>query len=127
LHLFHFIITSAYTWDIPSNLFYWLTMLAHAGACVVWAEALSIRREINTGWTSGWEDSEAEHGHQEQASLLANSAGPSMNRTSNKPTTHVLFEEDDVDDEDDTQTGKRKGANGHTHPSIEEIEMKNMD
>jgi hypothetical protein len=105
-------------------------MLAHAGACVVWAEALSIRREMKTGW-SGWEDAQLEdQDHQdegERSGLLSdNNQAPSMTQTANRPTTHVLFEDEDEDDEDDSKKSK-KGANGHGNQGHENIEMKRMN
>lgn len=105
-------------------------MLAHAGACVVWAEALSIRREMHTGWTSGWEDSEIAQGNQEEeeerSGLLVNPQAPTMRQSGHRPTTHVLFEGDEEEEDDEGEDSKRneKGANGHGH---ENIEMKRMN
>ncbi|UZJ56613.1 hypothetical protein CBS101457_005933 [Exobasidium rhododendri] len=131
LHFFHFLLTSHYSKSIPTNLFYWLAMLAHAGACVVWAEALSIRREMLTGWTSGWQDPEEQHGSQEQgegeqSALLSTAPAPSINQTIKKVATHVLFE--DVEDEEEVPNRERKGSsNGNGHSKQDDIEMKRLN
>lgn len=124
LHFFHLLLTTLYTRYIPTSLFYWLVMLAHAGACVVWAEALSIRRELQTSWMPDWEGAEGGEGHsdEERAQLLNDNQTPSMRQTNGNRavTTHVLFEgdEDEMAEEDDSGKGK-KGMNGHHHDSIE--------
>ena len=129
LHLFHLLLTSLYTRNIPTNLFYWLVMLAHTGACVVWAEALSIKREMRTGWVPGWQDSEAEQGlgesgenDEERSQLLASNGAPSMSQAASRPTTHVLFEDNEEDDDDDELGRDSKGATRQ-----ESIEMKRMN
>lgn len=103
-------------------------MLAHAGACVVWAEALSIRRELTSGWTSGQEESEMEQGgdgEDEQSHMLSNNQAPTMEQR--RQSTHVLFQGDENDIGEDLESkskGKKANGNGHGH---ENIEMKRLD
>jgi hypothetical protein len=94
-------------------------MLAHAGACIVWAEALSIRRELHSGWTSGWQDnSTVEQGDDEE-----DHQAPLMGQANRRQSTHVLFDGDNVDnDEGAKMNGKH--ANGH---GPENIEMKRIN
>ncbi|PWN36071.1 uncharacterized protein FA14DRAFT_114651, partial [Meira miltonrushii] len=53
LHVIHLALTWTYTRAFPTSLFYWMVMAGHIGASVVWAEALSIRREMKSGFQSG--------------------------------------------------------------------------
>lgn len=168
LHFWHAVLTTLYTRQLPRSLFYWMVMCAHAGGCVVWAEALAIGREMK-GWTSGLgrqhgddddeddnnDDEEQVHEHD---GLLRGQAGrtgahqdsdsqrreerganngddglaadrPKM-KSSRSPTTHVVFDHDEVLDSDqedehrDAAAGRKGKANGH---SAEAIEMKRLD
>lgn len=104
-------------------------MAAHVGATVVWAEALSIRREMRAGWQSGLEQS-AESGHagltgrgdEEHSRPLDQQ--PSAAHGGPRSAPHVLFDDDeDGNVEDDKDTEKKR--NGHAHG--ESIEMKRLD
>lgn len=128
LHLVHFLLTSLYTRVIPSNLFYWLVMLAHAGACIVWAEALSIRRELHTGWTSGWEDTslmeQGDDDVEQHNDMTSNGPALSMGQTTRRHSTHVLF-----DGEEDDEGGNGTKSNGKEivdGNGRENIEMKRI-
>lgn len=97
LHLMHLLFTSWYSSSIPTSLFWWLVMLAHATACVLWAERVAIRTEMSQSVGHGLvgstapevEVDEEQHGQSRQASS-AQVAQP-----------HVLFDQNDGADEDD--------------------------
>lgn len=119
LQAIHLGLTWFYTRNFPSSLFYWLVMAAHTGASVVWAEALSIRRELRLGFRSGLEgntSTEARRSVEEERSGLLEES-----RTTHNANPHVLFDESDVDDHNDLQ--KRQQAHGN----VEKIEMKRLD
>lgn len=47
LHFIHLVLTTYYAASLPTSLFYWLTIALHAGITIVWAEQLSVKRELN--------------------------------------------------------------------------------
>lgn len=167
LQTIHLALTWFYTRNFPKSLFYWLVMAAHTGGCVVWAEALSIRRELRVGFSSGFDEEEGavggggsgsgcgagegdRHGPDmgcaqgggERSALLGRSSSTSR---AGRPTTHVLFEGDEGDEEvddvvdhggeaprassgNDKHKRSSKQYNGHAHAhGNETIEMKRMD
>jgi protein SYS1 len=137
LHVIHLFLTWFYTRSFPTSLFYWMVMAGHIGATVVWAEALSIRREMKSGFQSGLnENTDTERArnrngnNEEEARLLSSKddeqTKQSQHRTSNsRSAPHVLFDDEDQDDEEVHKNSKEKYRNGgHGH---EEIEMKRID
>lgn len=137
LHAIHLFLVWIYTRSFPTSLFYWMVMAGHIGATVVWAEALSIRREMKSGFQSGLnENSDPESSrnrngaNEEQARLLGSTDDEQTKQqhhrsSSTRSAPHVLFDDEDQDDEEDHKNSKEKYRNGgHDH---EEIEMKRID
>lgn len=118
LHLVHLLLTSWYSSSIPTSLFWWLVMLAHATACVVWAERVAIRTEmrksvgyglVGSGETVQQSDMDAGQQHQQQQDGLRSGGG------TERP--HVLFDQNAEEDEEEADDKERsKMINKPTMP-----------
>ncbi|CAO1621621.1 unnamed protein product [Parajaminaea phylloscopi] len=117
LHLVHLLLTSWYSSSIPTSLFWWMTMIAHAAACVLWAEKVAIRTEmgksvglglVGSGGVDG--DDENANSSRRQGGEAAERQGTSHGVDANATThPHVLFDHDHDGDEDEED-----GANEQT-------------
>lgn len=120
LHLVHLLLTSWYSSSIPTSLFWWMVMVAHGAACIVWAEREAVKREMNVqvGWGlvgSGRED--VEHGAGDgDVSGDGNGGIPlsvirAPTAAASQPAPHVLFdeEEEDGDDGNDDESARLVG------------------
>jgi hypothetical protein len=133
LHVLHLLLTWLYTHKFPSSLFYWLVMAAHAGAIVVWAEALSIKREMRVGWQSGLEtepgvgiahrrssEDRDDDVNEERNGLLHHATNGDGDSAGHRIRPHVLFDEEADSDEEE----KRKFGSGKAQQ--ETIELKRL-
>lgn len=129
LHLVHLLLTSWYSSSIPTSLFWWGAMLAHATGAVLLAERYAIRREMQSEVGYGLVGSGREE------------TGQTRGEAEIEAAPHVLFDEAEDDEHGEGTDDVRKpfmaapssvfgrgangsgGANGHKGSS-EEIAMR---
>lgn len=101
LHLVHLLLTSWYSSSIPTSLFWWGCMLAHATGAVLLAERVAIRREMGSEVGYGLVGS----GKEEDEERVPAGGETGVN---GQAAPHVLFDEeaernDGEEDEDEDE------------------------